>query len=343
MSKCGLVSIVLPIYNVEKYLDRCIESVVNQTYKDLEIILVDDGSLDGCPKKCEEWAKKDKRIKVIHKENAGLGMARNTGIENATGEYICFFDSDDYIKNNAVEHAYNLAKKVNADIVTYGVERVDGNGRTIQTLIPTPQKLLYTGSEVQTEYLPNLIGPDAETGNNINIKMSAWTSLYSLEMINKANWRFVSERDIISEDIYSLLILFKYVNKIAILQECLYFYCDNPSSLTHTFQKDRFERNKNFYYCCRNKCKELNYNENVVERLAHPYLANTIAAMKMDVKMEGVKAISDFKLLVNDDLMVELVNKSKSYNGNIRKNLFYFCIKHKMYRVAFLLVCISVL
>ena len=87
----GLVSVVLPIYNVEKYLDRCIESVINQTYKNLEILLVDDGSPDSCPQKCEEWAKKDERIKVIHKTNAGLGYARNTGIENASGEYICFF------------------------------------------------------------------------------------------------------------------------------------------------------------------------------------------------------------------------------------------------------------
>lgn len=88
--KAGLVSIVLPIYNVEKYLDRCIESVINQTYRNLEILLVDDGSPDDCPQKCEEWAKKDGRIKVIHKANAGLGYARNTGIENASGEYICF-------------------------------------------------------------------------------------------------------------------------------------------------------------------------------------------------------------------------------------------------------------
>lgn len=115
--KAGLVSIVLPIYNVEKYLDRCIESVINQTYRNLEILLVDDGSPDDCPQKCEEWAKKDGRIKVIHKANAGLGYARNTGIENASGEYICFFDSDDYIDPSTIEKAYNTAQKNNSDMV----------------------------------------------------------------------------------------------------------------------------------------------------------------------------------------------------------------------------------
>ena len=80
----GVVSVVLPIYNVEKYLNRCVKSVVNQSYKNLEIILVDDGSPDNCPALCEEWAKKDNRIKVVHKKNAGLGYARNTGIENVS-------------------------------------------------------------------------------------------------------------------------------------------------------------------------------------------------------------------------------------------------------------------
>lgn len=92
-----LISVIIPIYNVEKYLDRCIESVVNQTHKNLEIILVDDGSPDNCPQICDAWAKKDNRVKVIHKENGGLSSARNAGLDMATGDYIGFIDSDDYI------------------------------------------------------------------------------------------------------------------------------------------------------------------------------------------------------------------------------------------------------
>ena len=99
----GLVSIVIPIYKSEKYLDECIRSIVEQSYRNLEIWLVDDGSPDACPRICDEWAQKDSRIHVIHKKNAGSGMARNTGMENATGEYICFFDSDDYLLPDAKE------------------------------------------------------------------------------------------------------------------------------------------------------------------------------------------------------------------------------------------------
>ena len=103
MEKTDLISIVIPVYKVEEYLDRCVQSVVDQTYKNLEIILIDDGSPDNCPKMCDEWAKKDKRIKVIHKPNGGVSSARNAGKEIATGKYLQFVDSDDYIDENYTE------------------------------------------------------------------------------------------------------------------------------------------------------------------------------------------------------------------------------------------------
>ena len=101
-------SIIVPIYKVEEYLDRCVESLIRQTEKDIEIILVDDGSPDSCPAMCDEWAKKDERIRVVHKENGGLSDARNAGLNIATGEYVLFVDSDDYVAENACE---SLGKK----------------------------------------------------------------------------------------------------------------------------------------------------------------------------------------------------------------------------------------
>lgn len=98
-----LISVIVPIYKVEDYLDRCIQSLVNQTYKNLEIILVDDGSPDDCPRICDEWGKKDQRIKVIHKENGGLSDARNAGMKVMTGAYVSYIDSDDWIEENKSE------------------------------------------------------------------------------------------------------------------------------------------------------------------------------------------------------------------------------------------------
>lgn len=117
----SLISVIVPIYNVEKYLQKCVDSIINQTYKSLEIILVDDGSLDNCPKMCDDYAKKDSRIKVVHKENGGLSDARNVGMEVVTGEYVSFIDSDDYISLDFYETLLQTMIDNDSDIVECSV------------------------------------------------------------------------------------------------------------------------------------------------------------------------------------------------------------------------------
>lgn len=123
-SKC-LISVVVPVYNVKKYLSKCVDTIIHQTYKNIEIILVDDGSTDGSGAKCDEYQKIDSRIKVIHKQNGGLSDARNVGIKNATGKYITFVDSDDYVEYDYIEYLYNLMRKYHTNIsfCKYFVER----------------------------------------------------------------------------------------------------------------------------------------------------------------------------------------------------------------------------
>ena len=111
-----LISVIIPVYNVEKYINRCVDSVIHQSYTNLEIILVDDGSPDNCPTICDNYSKQDSRIKVIHKKNGGLSDARNVGIEHSKGKYITFIDSDDYISNDYVEILYKLITKYNSKI-----------------------------------------------------------------------------------------------------------------------------------------------------------------------------------------------------------------------------------
>ena len=117
------VSIIVPVYNVEKYLDRCMESLLNQTLKDIEIILVDDGSPDNCPQMCDDYAKKDSRVKVVHKANAGLGYARNSGLDVATGEYVAFVDSDDYVELDMYEQMYEASLNYQVQMVLCGFNR----------------------------------------------------------------------------------------------------------------------------------------------------------------------------------------------------------------------------
>ena len=119
------ISVIVPIYNVEKYLDKCVDSIVNQTYRNLEIILVDDGALDGSPKICDDWAKKDSRIKVIHKKNGGLSSARNAGIDAAQGNYLSFIDSDDWIDEDFIEVLYNAIIKDKSDLAICGFKKIE--------------------------------------------------------------------------------------------------------------------------------------------------------------------------------------------------------------------------
>lgn len=290
-----LVSIVLPIYNVERYLDRCVKSVVGQTYKNIEVILVDDGSTDGCPGMCDAWGLCDERIKVVHKENAGLGMARNTGIDNATGDYICFFDSDDYIRNDTIERIVTCIKETNADLIIFGFVSVNAQGEIKRSVIPSTPKKMYVGDEVRDWLLPSLIGSDPKTGGKYNLWLSAWCVCYSTSLITQSGWRFVSEREIISEDVYSLLELYAYVKSVAVLSESLYRYCLNPASLTHVYRPDRIAKLAHFYDACVELCGKCGYSYEVRRKVSQPYISFLIGAMKQAAVNGGRDGYEDIK------------------------------------------------
>ena len=149
MNTQPLISVIVPVYNVEPYLDRCVQSIVNQTYTNLEIILVDDGSPDNCPALCNTWAEKDSRVRVIHKENGGLSDARNAGMAIAAGEYIAFVDSDDWIAPNMYELLYTRMTAEGCDIAACGVEMVWEDGTPSRPLTNAGNCVLDTASAVE--------------------------------------------------------------------------------------------------------------------------------------------------------------------------------------------------
>ena len=275
-----LISVVLPVYNVAAYLERCIESIVNQTYRNLKILLIDDGSTDKSQEICRKWAEKDSRIRHIRKENQGLGMARNTGMEQACGKYICFFDSDDYVALDALEQCCALAEREQADVVTFGFCSVSKTGQVVKKRTPGPERLAYQGDAVREDFLPELMAPDTARGKDSGLWMSAWTSFFRLELLQTSGWQFVSERVVLSEDLYSLLRLYGFVQKVAVLPKALYYYCENETSLSRVYRPDRYARIKDCYDASMAVCRELGYSQEVRRRLAYPYLSNTIAAAK---------------------------------------------------------------
>ena len=142
MDRQPLLSIIVPVYKAEKHLDRCVESILSQTYGNIELVLVDDGSPDACPAMCDAWAEKDGRIKVIHKPNGGLSSARNAGLVKASGEYVFFLDSDDTISANCIELLADAVRHDNSDICIANVARIDENGKPIKALLFDSDMLL---------------------------------------------------------------------------------------------------------------------------------------------------------------------------------------------------------
>ncbi len=316
---------VVPVYNVEKYLDRCVNSIINQTYPNLEIILVDDGSPDRCPQICDAWAEKDTRIKVIHKKNAGLGMARNTGIENATGEYICFFDSDDYIAPKILEEAYSLAESSKAEIVFFGMASANNDGQVLTERIPQSNQMIYTGEDVRQVFLPDMISDRTENAQIRGLSLSVCACLFRMELIQRTNWRLVSEREIISEDSYSLLVLFRDVQKAAILPKTGYYYCYNPVSQTQTYRPDRYEKICHFYREAILVQQACGYNDIVKDRIGKVYISFVVAALKqMSVAPQPLRIrIEQVKHVVKDTMLQQVLHNM--HIGDYPWKLRIFC------------------
>lgn len=344
MSYKPLVSIIIPIYKVEKYIERCINSILNQTYQNLEIILVDDGSPDGCPVICDKWSLKDNRIKVIHKKNEGLGKARNSGLDIATGEYILFVDSDDYVSEKLVETSVYAAIKENAEIVCFGFSSIGIAGEIKKNYIPKTKKKTYRHQEIKDVFLADLIAPNSKTGEVTNLIMSAWATMISNRIIQKYNWRFVSEREYISEDLYSLLQLYSYVNSVTVVSEPLYFYCENAGSLTQTYRSDRFEKIIKFYQDAIALCRELQYSDKIKERLDYSLVSNTIGTMKTlcKSKISVREKYRELKIIINNSVLQNMLNRPHIYNAESKpRKIIIKLINKKSYILCMLLTCIQ--
>ena len=222
-----LVSVIIPVYNVEKYLAKCLDSVINQTYKKLEIICVNDGSTDKSADILAEYARKDERIKIITQPNAGLSAARNTGIENCSGEYIYFIDSDDYISNDAIE--------VLAKIMT--TEDVDMAYGRVQCFGDMPAQYLTDKQQYVDRYTRNI--GKIETTNNLraNILSTAWNKLYKKSIISKFNLRFPV--GLINEDEYWLWAYGIHCKNYYVTDRVLYFYLQRANSIMATRDNDK--------------------------------------------------------------------------------------------------------
>ena len=304
------ISVIVPIYCVEQYLTRCIDSIRRQTYTNLEIILVDDGSPDGCGQICDDYARMDERIKVVHKKNGGLGYARNSGLEVATGEYVTFIDSDDWISDTHIENLYRPVKDQQADMVmgAYTMVRDDGFR---STHAPHLEGKTICGTSIIDELLLTMIAPEPKYARDVLIESSVWANLYRLSIIQNHGLRFISEKDAVAEDLHFNVDFFCFADRVTIVNEPGYYYFYNSQSITRKYDPNRSRRTVNFYDSMKKKVKVYGLEEKAMIRIDRCYLVKVrvairlivLASMPVKEKLKQIRSI--LRERVTQDVLAE--------------------------------------
>ena len=220
-----LISVIVPVYQVEEYLDRCVQSIVDQTYTNLEIILVDDGSPDRCPQMCDEWAKRDSRIRVIHKENGGLSDARNAGMQAASGTYIAFVDSDDWVSERYIERLNQAIGHTGAKMAACGVRFVDDEIQNVGLRGEDPTFQVLSAEQALSEQGWN------------RIRAVAWNKLYHRSLLEGEEYPVGKYHE---DEFFTYRIVDK-AGRVAFVEDELYCYYQRPGSIMHEFTMKRLD------------------------------------------------------------------------------------------------------
>ncbi len=263
-----LISVIIPVYKVEAFLERCLTSVIKQTYRNLEIILVDDGSPDNCPQMCEEWAARDSRIRVIHKENGGLSSARNAGMDIASGDYIGFVDSDDWIEPEMYERLYTLLSGSGADMSLCDIQ-LDKYERPIRQ--PKHIKAEIWGRKECLDCFFRINGEKSNTG----------VYRYLLDKRAFGNYRFVE--GMVNEDVHAAYFFSSRCRKAAVTNEVFYHYFQNPKGITlNTFSDNKLDFIKMWEYVAEMVEKEMpEYSEACAMNVKRAYFT-LLSRMQID-------------------------------------------------------------
>jgi len=329
------ISVIIPVYNVERYLLRCLYSVINQTFHDLEIILVDDGSIDNSGTLCDDIQITDNRIKVIHQPNGGQGNARNNGLKIATGKYISFVDSDDYLKQNMYENLYKQIENTNADTCIFGYHK-ERNGKILYTKINSITGT-FKDNEVITNIFLNLLGAEPSYNEDFRILwQSPCFSLYSLELIRKYNISFPNEGEFasFSEDVLYNFDYYIHASNVTIVNEAFYYYCDNQNSTTTSYSEVFFLKNVDLYLEQINRLYRSFENKDFLEKAKERLQRILLAKARYSIMLisgflsyrKSKKLISDIS---NNNILQEILHTYPWKRNPLKYKLFNLSFQNK--------------
>lgn len=326
------VSVIIPVYNIEKYVERCLESINNQTYLDIEAIVVDDGSTDKSSDIVDRYLNHDNFI-IIHKKNGGLSSARNTGLKVATGEYIMFVDGDDYLLDDTIEI---LISKISEeiDVIMFPYIRVYDNKR-IKTHLFDKKEILFSNMSVRETIFPYLIGPSKKNNNMSPGRMdrlnTAWGKLYRRSLINDI--RFVDTKEIGVEDGWYNINVFSLIKGSCLYTEDTWYMYEkgNTTSLLHSYKQDYCEKRWTFYRLVENLLTEKNLTDlrqNLSNRIVMEMFGIIVnEASKNKSIAEGSKEMN--YLMDKYDYDKNFAIADRSNFPLVWKVFFYLCKKRK--------------
>ncbi|MGU8778425.1 glycosyltransferase [Clostridium perfringens] len=333
------VSVIVPIYKVENYLSQCIDSILAQSYSNLEVILVDDGSPDSCPKICDNYQMYDSRIRVIHKENQGLGLARNTGLDIATGDYVLFVDSDDYIDIDMIKILLDKIIKNNSDTVFCGLNKVKQDGKIVK--VPSIYKNnIFKGRSIINNILLEMVGSNPEDKEDSNIYMSVWHALYSMKIIKEHNIKFPSERIFMSEDISFHIDYLRYSKSATYIDNCLYYYRENENSLSKKFDENRFKRQKKLYFQILDKLSVFLEEDEYLLREQRRFLGGVRGRIIDIVLFGNENKIKKIRNVTEDDLVKNVLSKYPYHKNPNKHKIFNFLIKYRQNYLLYIVTSI---
>lgn len=313
------VSIIVPIYNAEEFLNRCLKSILNQKLDDIQIILVDDGSSDKSLSICKDFAKSDKRIIVIEKSNGGVSSARNAGIEAALGEYVGFVDPDDWIEPDMYENMYNLAKKKEAEvsICNYINEYIDGS---------KPNSLKIHKEILEKEdinnLIANMIAPSTINSNETTVMGSVWRSLISNKLIKENGIKF-NEDIHLMEDLLFLIETLLKCNKLSITNGLYYHYFRASNSAMNLYRKNFYEINSKVHTLLTRMLKKEYSNPKLSHQMNIRYVNIGINSIVNELKIENQKSISEklgfISKICNDKKLIGILKSLSFEKITLRK------------------------
>lgn len=336
-----MISIIIPVYNTEKYINECVTSILKQSYKDYEIILVDDGSTDNSPDICNHLAKQYDCVKVIHKKNEGAGIARNRGLSIAKGKYVTFIDSDDYIGSEMLESLLKNIEERNSDLCIGGTVSINLNKQIIHTEKYSTLQIYKNKDEIVNNLIPRIFGSSPKKHDAI--KIGNCNNLFKMDIIRRNDLAFESERKVLSEDLIWLINYLMCAKKAIVINSTEYYVRVNQTSMTHRYNPERFKLTIIQYERMEDYIKLLELDDKTIYRLKKQFFINIRECIKQENNCNFLNAYSHIKKMVNNEKLLFIISDYPINQLGYKQKVFLKLLRKKRKIILCLLTKLKII